>query len=86
MLRLPLINLDQVYWRPNRNWEYVTDEEFDVELWRQLKQHEKTGWVMEGNYRRYTQRVTEELVTDFICKSSLVLRWKCVIYLLFDRA
>lgn len=86
MLRLPLIKLDQIYWKPNSNWEMLTDEEFEVELWRRVKQHEKTGWVMDGNYRKHTQRLTEELVTDVICKSSLVLRWNSAIHMLSHRA
>ncbi|KAG8914168.1 hypothetical protein FRC00_000732 [Tulasnella sp. 408] len=66
LLHLPLIKLDHIFWKPNRSWEHVTDEEFDAELWRQVREHEKTGWVMEGNYRKLTGKVTEELVTDIV--------------------
>lgn len=71
LLHLPLIKLDHIRWKPNRSWEHVTDEEFDAELWHQVKQHEKTGWVMDGNYRKHTRKVTEELVTDVVCKWAL---------------
>ncbi|KAG9046047.1 hypothetical protein FS837_005167 [Tulasnella sp. UAMH 9824] len=66
LLHLPLIKLDHIFWKPDRSWENVSDEEFDAELWRQAKEHEKTGWVMEGNYRKLTGKVTKELVTDIV--------------------
>ncbi|KIO16661.1 hypothetical protein M407DRAFT_183683 [Tulasnella calospora MUT 4182] len=66
LLHLPLIKLDQIHWKPNCSWENFTDEEFEAELWRQVKEHKKTGWVMDGNYRKHTRKVTEELVTDLV--------------------
>ncbi len=46
-LKLPVIHLDQLYWRPG--WKHITDEEFDVLLQQELI---KKDWIMDGNYNR----------------------------------
>ena len=45
--KLPLIHLDQIYWRPN--WVEPIKEEWDDQLARELS---KPNWIMDGNYGR----------------------------------
>ncbi len=44
-LGIPVIHLDQLYWRPG--WQHVTDEEFQVLLKEKLSGEE---WIMDGNF------------------------------------
>lgn len=47
ILRIPLIHLDQIYWRDN--WETIDSEEFDKIL---IKELIKPNWIIDGNYNR----------------------------------
>ena len=73
-LCLPIIRLDEILWKPNRAWELVSDEEFDAELRRQLENYKLSGWVMDGNYRRLTGQLTQDLATSIICKYVFLFR------------
>lgn len=46
-LNLPLIHLDNIYWKPN--WISISRDEFDEKLEIELK---KDKWIIEGNYQR----------------------------------
>lgn len=46
-LHLPLVHLDQLYWRGN--WEHLSRAEFDIILQDQL---EKPQWILDGNFNR----------------------------------
>ena len=46
-LNIPVIHLDQLYWRPG--WKHITDMEFDALLEEVLAGEE---WIIDGNYNR----------------------------------
>ena len=46
-LKLPLVHLDQIYWKSN--WQPISDELFDELL---LHEVQKDEWIIDGNYSR----------------------------------
>ena len=46
-LKLPLIHLDQIYWKSN--WQPISHEAFDELL---LREVQKDEWIIDGNYSR----------------------------------
>ena len=46
-LKLPLVHLDQIYWKSN--WQPISDELFDDLL---LHEVQKDEWIIDGNYSR----------------------------------
>lgn len=47
MTGIPVIHLDQLYWRPG--WVHVSKDEFDAAVRQEM---EKTQWIMDGNFNR----------------------------------
>lgn len=45
---LPVIHLDQIYWRPG-NWEHLSKDAFEAELKLELQ---KPRWIIDGNFKR----------------------------------
>ncbi len=46
-LGLPVVHLDQLWWRPG--WNHISREEFEEEL---LAEAKKEAWIMDGNFNR----------------------------------
>ncbi len=44
---LPVVHLDKIFWCGN--WEYISREEFDVLLEKELQKEE---WIIDGNFER----------------------------------
>ncbi len=54
-LRIPVVHLDQLWWRPG--WQHISREEFDALL---EVQTDKPRWIMDGNFdRTLPQRVAK---------------------------
>jgi hypothetical protein len=67
ILQVPVIHLDEVYWRPG--WIEAPDEEMIKELALQIDKSVQTGsgWIVDGNYERCTNRIMDFAATDIIC-------------------
>jgi hypothetical protein len=67
ILQIPVIHLDEVHWRPG--WIEAPDEEMIKELALQIDKSVQTdsGWIVDGNYERCTNRIMDFAATDIIC-------------------
>jgi len=68
---LPLVHLDQIFWRPG-NWQHLEKEEFDKQL---LQEMEKQQWILDGNYNRTMKLRLERADTVIYLDYN---RWVCI--------
>ncbi|KAF9224169.1 hypothetical protein BS17DRAFT_753230 [Gyrodon lividus] len=63
ILNVPYISLDTLFWNPN--WTPSTTENFRAKVLQRLAENER-GWVVDGNYTRYLQKLVTERATDIV--------------------
>ncbi|KAF8338452.1 hypothetical protein F5887DRAFT_1137453 [Amanita rubescens] len=63
ILRIPIISLDRVYWKPN--WVGTPEEEFRNSV-REAMDRNGRGWIVDGDYSKILGTQVSEEATDII--------------------